>query len=384
MNSVLFITKVAFLDAALEYISEAKYYVDLHVLIEVDPNSCHGTVVDVDQLPAGKTFVQPHELLKETDHEKLRPYISGCRTFNFFIHKSAKSLNWQAFRDSRELKRYVNSIQPDVLHFDDVSVRLLSFMAFMKGRRKSIVNVHDPVQHSGERDWKNLYARKLYYKRARRILTFSRYSQRLFRQEYGSQPECVRIPLKPYNIYKSYSSDSTAVRKYITFIGRLSPYKGIDLFLQTIFRIACKFPDQQFVIAGKPGPGFDMSLLQNKSFSKNLSLHLGHLSATEMSDIVSQSKAVICPYKDATQSGVIMTAYALDTPVVVTNVGGLPEYVQEGLTGYVVERDVTALVDACEQFAADTTTGYRLTKNIHSYGKWEFAIGKDKIMEIYS
>ncbi len=43
-----------------------------------------------------------------------------------------------------------------------------------------------------------------------------------------------------------------------------------------------------------------------------------------------------CPYLSATQSGIVQIAYRYDRPVVTTNVGGLPEFVTEGETGYLV------------------------------------------------
>lgn len=376
MKRVLFITKVSFLDAALEYISEVKGYVDLHVLIEIDPNSCRSNILDVTSLPRGKYFVPPADLLNREDHVKLAPYIQGCGSFAFMVHRSAKSLNIPALFDSFALYRYIRSIRPEVLHFDDVSVRLLSLLFFLRKSRKIIVNAHDPVPHSGEHDRNNMFARKVYYRKAAAVLTFSLYSQRLFRQQYGNRPLCMQIPLKPYSIYRAYRQQPAAERKYITFIGRLSPYKGIDLFVEAMHRVVRKFPQQQFIIAGKPAPGFDMPLPS----ATYLSLYTRHLSTTEMSDIISRSLAVVCPYKDATQSGVIMTAYALDTPVVVTNVGGLPEYVQEGVTGYITAANADALAAACERFVS----GEALAGGFDQYTSSAFTIGKEKIMAIYN
>ena len=49
------------------------------------------------------------------------------------------------------------------------------------------------------------------------------------------------------------------------------------------------------------------------------------------------SDAVVLPYESATQSGIVMTAYAFRKPVVVTNVGGIKEQVLQGKTGFVIE-----------------------------------------------
>ena len=56
---------------------------------------------------------------------------------------------------------------------------------------------------------------------------------------------------------------------------------------------------------------------------------------------------MVCPYTNATQSGVVMSAYAFNKPVIATNVGGLPEMVRHEHYGLVVkDMDVTALTDA--------------------------------------
>ena len=50
----------------------------------------------------------------------------------------------------------------------------------------------------------------------------------------------------------------------------------------------------------------------------------------------SAADIIVLPYKSATQSGIVPVAYHFNKPVIVTNVGGLGEIVQEGKTGYVV------------------------------------------------
>ena len=46
---------------------------------------------------------------------------------------------------------------------------------------------------------------------------------------------------------------------------------------------------------------------------------------------------VVLPYTSATQSGIVQIAYGFSKPVIVTEVGGLPDVVDDGKSGYVVK-----------------------------------------------
>ena len=60
------------------------------------------------------------------------------------------------------------------------------------------------------------------------------------------------------------------------------------------------------------------------------------------------------PYTEASQSGVIPTAYGFKKPVVVTGAGSLPEIVDDGKTGYIVPpRDPEALAGAIVSLLGD-------------------------------
>jgi len=48
---------------------------------------------------------------------------------------------------------------------------------------------------------------------------------------------------------------------------------------------------------------------------------------------------MVLPYTNATQSGITQIAINYQLPCIVTNVGGLPEIVHDGETGYVVESE---------------------------------------------
>ena len=56
---------------------------------------------------------------------------------------------------------------------------------------------------------------------------------------------------------------------------------------------------------------------------------------------------LVLPVVDATQSSLIAAAYYFRKPVIVTRTGALPEYVEEDVTGYVVEPDHPAALARC-------------------------------------
>jgi glycosyltransferase involved in cell wall biosynthesis len=62
----------------------------------------------------------------------------------------------------------------------------------------------------------------------------------------------------------------------------------------------------------------------------------GYIPSAQTGRLFEAAQVAVCPYTDASQSGVVLTAYAFGCPVVVTNVGGLPEYVTDGVTGLIV------------------------------------------------
>jgi glycosyltransferase involved in cell wall biosynthesis len=123
------------------------------------------------------------------------------------------------------------------------------------------------------------------------------------------------------------------------------------------------YPEQTYVIAGRPtfgyDPGFDVIGCPDL-----VKVIKRHLSNEELVEIISDSKLVVCPYIEASQSGIVMTAYALDTPVLVTDIGGLPEYVDDKLTGLICEEiSGTGISKQIIEFLS-TNIGETLKQNI--------------------
>ena len=110
------------------------------------------------------------------------------------------------------------------------------------------------------------------------------------------------------------------------------------------------------------------------------------ISHEEVSELFQRASVVVLPYIDASQSGIVPIAYAFKKPVVVTNVGSIPEVVDDGKTGFIVPpRDSKALADAIIKLLKND----KLRKEMgeHAYKKMKEELSWDKIakktIEVY-
>ena len=78
------------------------------------------------------------------------------------------------------------------------------------------------------------------------------------------------------------------------------------------------------------------------------------------------AKFLVLPYTDASQSGVISLAYTFSKPVIVSNVGSIPEYVDHGVTGFTFETgDTDQLANYMTKLIEDNNLCNEMGKNAH-------------------
>ena len=92
------------------------------------------------------------------------------------------------------------------------------------------------------------------------------------------------------------------------------------------------------------------ALIKKAGITDNVQCHYFFVPDNEVGKYFSASDVVVLPYKTASQSGIVQIAYHFDTPVIVSNVWGLPEIVDEGKTGYCVEPSSDAFAKAIKIF----------------------------------
>jgi glycosyltransferase involved in cell wall biosynthesis len=140
--------------------------------------------------------------------------------------------------------------------------------------------------------------------------------------------------------------------EYILFFGFIRDYKGLDLLLQAMADVRVRNLNVKLIVAGEfyadAKPYVEM--IQQLGIREKLILKTDFIPDDEVRNYFCAADMVVQPYKHATQSGVTQICYHFDRPMLVTNVGGLPEIVPHGKVGYVVEPNPTAIADALIDF----------------------------------
>ena len=123
----------------------------------------------------------------------------------------------------------------------------------------------------------------------------------------------------------------------------------LDKGLGDLLAAAQRLPQLRLIVAGHEEGALAAASAQLASpeLAGRVSVREGFLEMREAAELFAATDTVVLPYRAASQSGVLLLAYGFKRPVIVYPVGGLPEAVLDGETGWICARaDVDALAAA--------------------------------------
>lgn len=142
---------------------------------------------------------------------------------------------------------------------------------------------------------------------------------------------------------------------YILFFGIIRDYKGLDLLLEAFSKMDYKGQNQKLLVAGEYYSNEEKYTAQIKELGleNDVVVVNSFIKDSEVGQYFCASDIIAQPYKNATQSGVTQIAYHFEIPILVTNVGGLPEMVPHKKVGYVTSQSTDEIATALTSFYSE-------------------------------
>jgi glycosyltransferase involved in cell wall biosynthesis len=202
-----------------------------------------------------------------------------------------------------------------------------------------------------------------------RFLTVSEYSAR----ELGAPPSRTRVIYGGVDCAR-FHPDPERPRGGVLFVGRLTPHKGADRLIEALPEGAT------LTLAGTAGhdphlPERDYPELLRRLARGRSVRFLGAVPENELPGLYRGAAVFVLPSVERTVYGrhiacvellglAVLEAMASGTPVVCSRVGGVPEIVEDGVTGFLVEQgDVAALHERLRQLLRDRALAARIGRN---------------------
>lgn len=211
----------------------------------------------------------------------------------------------------------------------------LVLLAAARGVGLKVVLAHNVLPH--ERSWFDSFLVARLFGAADRIVTHSDAQKSLAQALSGT--EAVMAPIAPFLPPGFVSAlPLPGEHRRLLFFGLVRPYKGLDVALRAL---AMGPADIELRVAGEfwGGTASTEALIDELQLRDRVELLPGYASAEMVPRLFADVDALVLPYRTATGSQGVWTAFQFGVPVLVTGAGRLPADVTEGVDGLVARPD---------------------------------------------
>ena len=274
-------------------------------------------------------------------------------------------------RTSLGLLRKIRAFKPDVIHIQEGQLWFNFLLPFLKPY-PLVVTIHDPQLHVGDKESHVMpqWVCDFGYRQGDQIIVHAESLREAVHTRLHIPADNVHVvphvALGDGSVGMSESKpgleSGPESAPSVLFFGRIWEYKGLEYLIRAEPLISRAIPNVRIVIAGR---GEDFGRYRDMMVHpEQFRVYNEYISDAQRADLFQHASVVALPYIEASQSGVIPLAYACATPVVATNVGGLPEFVEHGRPGLLVPpRDEHALAEAIIRLLQDQKLRRQLGDN---------------------
>ncbi len=131
--------------------------------------------------------------------------------------------------------------------------------------------------------------------------------------------------------------------KILLFFGYVRKYKGLDILLNAMPQLIEYNKSLRLLVVGEfyEEEKSYLDIINSKGLEKYVKVISKFIPNEEVNRYFIPADLVVLPYRSATQSGILNVAYGFLKPVLVTDVGGLAEFVEQNKTGFIIKPDST-------------------------------------------
>ena len=252
-----------------------------------------------------------------------RPAPDGYDLMEAFYGRSAGPA--RLLRHAPDMLRYRRAARAaDVVHWQWLPVPQVDWL-LAGGRAPRVLTAHDVLPR--ERRPGQLAGARRLLRSMDAVVVHSRHGARRLATEAGVAVERIHvIPHGPFDHLGRIVGGALPpelgrpIKPVVLFFGLIRPYKGVDVLLEAWRALD---PDAELWIVGAPR-GVDVGALRAGAPEK-VRWVTRFVSDPELAEIFRAATVAVLPYREIDQSGVLYTALAFNTPLVLSDVGGFSE-----------------------------------------------------------
>lgn len=289
-------------------------------------------------------FISQREDYKLYSNEKITAEVSS-NVNNYIFNNPYRYRDIRTFFHYLKLLLRARAYKPD-LYYIDFSVRgFLWFYPLVKTlipRKKIVYAVHDAKEHSGMGNSIFIsFLKRKFYGYINNFQFFSLKQKYVFTQLYDRRkkknlyltklcPKNFGSPTEIFDIQKGYCT-----QKEILFFGSIRKNKGIDDLIDCINRLQIGEHQIKFNICGYTSDSEKLiSKITNTSY---INLDLRIIPDSEIPNLLNRMHYMILPYRDMTQSGIMLIAYQYGLPIIASNLEEFEQEIKDGENGFIYD-----------------------------------------------
>ncbi len=169
----------------------------------------------------------------------------------------------------------------------------------------------------------------------------------------------------------------------VTYLGRLEPYKNIDIMLRAMAQLADRFPDAEILVIGRGSAKADLEALARELGVAARTRFTGFVSDEERSELLLGTRVCVCPSEKEGWGLTVIESNATGTPVVATDAPGLRDSVRDSETGFLVPtRSVEGFAKRIAELLEDDTLATRMSRQALAWSKkFDWDVAADEMAE---